>query len=1094
MRQAYYLLTFVGMIFFSISSYAQVTTSEIRGQLFDNQKPLAGATIKAIHTPSGTKYSTTSRQDGYYNIANARIGGPYTITVNYTGMKTEVKENIYLNLGQSTTINFDLATTTNEIEGVTVSANQTNKVFNKNRTGSQEVISRSQIERLPTISRSWQDFTKLTPSASVNSTNNGVSFGGRNASFNNVTVDGASFNNSFGLQPNLGSQTNSQPISIDAIEQIQVNISPYDVRDGGFTGAGINTITRSGTNTFKGSVYTYLKGKNTQGYKVEDTELPKQDFTYNLRGFSLGGPILKDKLFFFGNFEQERITQPGTVWQSSNATRSADANASISGANNETLDKLRSFLIEKYGYNPGNYEGYSYGTKSDKATVRLDWNVNETHSLTMKYNYFKSGKDIAASNSGAPGNNRQPSFSGLPFSGSGYVINNNFNIFIAELNSRFENASNKFQIGYSALRDYRESLSKADFPLVDILDPNGNSYTSFGFEPFTYNNRLNSDIFQFSNITTLYKGTHEITFGTQNFYKKFKNGFAPNYMGAYRFNSVDDFINSASNGVANSSKYQLQYSLTDEFPFAKIGTWELGLFAQDKWRVTNQFTLTYGLRVDAPIYDNKFQTNDVVNSLTFRDNQTIDVGQKPNVNLLFSPRIGFNWDIDEQSKTQLRGGIGIFAGAPPFVWISNQASNNGVQFGSFSSDNIPYAFNPDANAYKPTNLSANTSYNLVAINKGFKYPQVLKTTLAIDKELPGGIIATLEGMYAKDINAVHFENINLPSSNTTLSGVDNRLRFDKTKIYSGNTVQNPNISDAILMKNTNKGYSYNLTLQLQKNFKNLYVSAAYTNSRARSVNDGGSIAQSMWRDRYVSNDPNNQELGFANFHMPHRFIGAASYKIEYGKNYATSIGLIFEVAPSGIGSYTYNGDVNNDGSGTNNDLIYIPKNINDINLVNVNNGPATASNTTLDHSDIRTKEEIWNQLNSFIEQDNYMKNNRGKVMERNGAILPYFKKADLNITQDFHFLVGRKQSKQTLRLTLDLMNIGNLISSNWGIYKTFSNTSFLKFEGVDANNQPAFSFPYANAKDKTPLTTNVVNNSNLLSRWQMQFGIRYLFN
>ncbi len=1081
------IFLFLGL---AIASFAQETTSDIIGVVTDNGNAIGGATITALHVPTGTKYVTTSRKDGRYNLPNLKIGGPYTITVSYVGFKAEPQENVSLLLGQEYKADFALVADSKSLTEVVVSAVSQNKIFNNSRTGSQEIISRSQIERLPTINRSLQDFTKLTPSA------NGLSFGGRNGAYNNITVDGANFNNAFGLSGTLGGQTNSQPISLDAIEQIQVNVSPFDVRQGGFSGAGVNSVTRSGTNQVKGTVYTYLKGPGTQGYNVRTAEIPKQQFDYSLNGFAFGGALVKNKLFYFVSAEQERVTTPATSYIASDANNQPNP-ASVSLANADTLNKLKQFLIDTYGYNPGEYQGYSYKTKSDKLTAKIDWNINTKNTFTIKYNYLKSSREIAASNSGAPGGNRQPGATSLPFSGSGYVINNNFNILIAELNTRFNNRmSNKLQVGITQLRDFRASLAGADFPLVDIMNGQGQTYTSFGYEPFTYNNVLNTDIIQFSDIFTMYKGSHELTFGTQNYIKKFKNGFAPNYQGVYRFNTLTDFYNSAINGAANATSYNLQYAVTKDgsFPFAKIGSTELGFFAQDKWRVNNKFTLTYGLRVDLPIFKDQFESNPYVPALTFRDGKKYDVGLKPGTNPLFSPRVGFNWDVTGDKKTQVRGGVGIFAGPPPFVWISNQASNNGVQFGSFSKTNV--AFSEDVNTYRPSATAENTSYNLVFTDKDFKYPQALKASLAIDRKLPGNVVATLEATYSKDIDAVYFQNVNLPSTGKAFVGSDPRIRYDSTKIWGGKptaSVTNPNISNAILMTNANEGYAYNITFQLQKTMRNFYASIAYTYSNSKSLNDGGSIAASMWRDRPVQGDPNAIELGYANFYQPHRVIASASYRFEYGKHYATSIGLIFEAAPAGVGSFTYNGDANNDGTGGNNDLIYIPKDATDIVLVPVNTGGGTITDT-------RTPAQIYAQLNNFIKQDPYLSAHRGEVAARNAAVLPFYKRLDLNITQDIYFFTGKEKNKHTLRLTFDLINAGNFVNKNWGIAKQFTSTSFLKYEGLvpsaDPNNagKPRFSFPYVDPSNQIPLVNSYTDNTSIFSRWQGQFGIRYIFN
>ncbi len=1089
-----HILLFSICLSFLQTGFSQETTSEINGIVSDTSGAgLAGATIEAIHLPTASRYTTTSRKDGHYNLANLRVGGPYTITISYVGFENKKFDNVNLLLGQAFVADASLTTASQQLADVVVTTSRQNRIINNNRTGSQEIISRNQIDRLPTINRSLQDFTRLTPSA------NGLNFGGRNNLYNNVTVDGANFNNAFGLSSVLGGQTSSQPISLDAIEQIQVNISPYDVRQGNFSGTGINTVTRSGTNQFRGTVYTYLKGPGTQGYKVGDVTLNKQDFSYNLRGFAIGGPIVKNKLFFFINGESERVTTPATSYKASDAS-TPTGGANISNANADTLDALKQFLIEKYKYNPGEYQNYSYDTYSDKLTAKLDLNIDKQNTLTLKYNYLKSYRGIAASNSGAPGGNRQPGTFSLPFSGSGYKINNNFNIFIAELNSRFSNkASNKLQVGYTALRDFRASLSGANFPLVDILDGQGNTYTSFGYEPFTYNNLLNTDIYQLSDIFTLYSGAHEITIGSQNYYKKFKNGFAPNYAGSYRFNTLSDFYNSANNGVANSSQFQTRYSLLPDgsFPFAEIGAYELGVFLQDKWRIKNTFTLTYGVRLDAPIFKNAFQSNPYVPALTFEDGKHYNTGEKPKTNVLISPRLGFNWNVNGRQNTQVRGGIGLFSGPPPFVWISNQASNNGVQFGSITSTS-PYTFNPDINANKPTTAADNTSYNLVFTDKKFKYPQVMKTSIAIDQKLPGNIIVTLEGSYNKDVHSVYFQNVNLPQTGITFAGSDQRIRYDSSRIYGGKpvaTVTNPNISDAILMRNSNKGYSYYLTLQVQKTLNNLYFNAAYTYSRSKSLNDGGSIAQSNWRDRYVSGNPNAEELSFSNYYLPHRIVASASYRKEYAKHFATSIGLFFEAAPLGAGSYTYNGDVNNDGSGGNNDLIYIPKDRNDIVLTYVTSKVGTA--TVVDSS--RSPDQMWQQLDAFINQDKYLSKHRGEVAKRNAVVLPWYNRFDLNVTQDFYVLNKKTNDKHTLRISLDLVNAGNLFNKNWGTYKVFStggtfSSSFLKYEGLTTDNQPQFSFPYLSASSKTPLTSSYKDDTGILSRWQMQFGIRYLFN
>ncbi|MEO5997619.1 MAG: carboxypeptidase regulatory-like domain-containing protein [Chitinophagaceae bacterium] len=1093
------LIYFLLCICYCGRSMAQETTSEIVGIVSDGKTPLSGATVVVNNISTGAKYTTTTRKEGRYNIPNLRVGGPYTVSVSFVGFKEEKQENIFLLLGQESKADFKLSPSATTLENVVVATARQEKVINKNRTGSQEIINRSQIERLPTLNRSLLDFTKLTPSSS------GFNIGGRNGFLNTVTVDGANLTNTFGLgsSPALGSQTNSQPISLDAIEQIQVNVSPYDVRQGGFSGAGINSVTRSGTNQFKGTVYTFLRSPDIQGYDVGKVTIPKQDYKYNQRGAAIGGPIIRNKLFFFISGEQERLTQPGTSFIASDASH--PAGGAVSQVKADTLAKLSKFLKDNYNYDTGPYQGYSYKTQSDKLTVKLDWNINSNNTFTVKYNYLKSFREIQASNSGSINsvNGRTPGTTAMPFYGSGYAQNNNFKIFIGELNTRLGNkASNKLQVGYSALRDYRALLSPQVFPLVDILNGSGNPFTSFGNEQYSYGNLLSTDIYQISDIFNLYKGSHELSFGTQNYYRKYRNGFSPSYQGVYRFNSLADFYASAS-GIKAAPRYDLSYAFGKDgsFPFATPSAFELGLFAQDKWRILPNLTVTYGLRVDVPFFQAEFTSNPAVPALSFRNNLHVDVGRKPSTNPLFSPRVGFNWDVNNDQVMQIRGGAGLFAGPPPFVWISNQASNNGVQFGSISAGTT-YLFSPDVNKYRPA-TGSNTAYSINVTDKDFKYPQVLKTTLAIDRKLPGDIILTLEGNYSKDINNVNFENINLPATGTAFAGSDKRIRYSNTKIYAGTggaTLANPNIGNAILMKNYNKGYAYYVTLQAQKTFHNLYLNAAYTYSKSKDLNVGGSTAGTLWGSRPVTGDPNAPELGYSNFYVPHRVIASASYRFEYAKNFATSIGLIFEASASVIpevtlyasASYVYNGDMNNDGN-TSNDLIYIPKDQNDIVLVPVNTNGGVITDT-------RTTAEIWSQLNNYIDQDKYLSKNRGKVAERNGLIMPFFKKLDLNVTQEFAIKTGKTDvNKHTVRLTFDLINVGNMINKNWSAAKTTNVTNILKYEGIapagsaDAG-KPRYSFPYLDASKLIPLTSTFKDYTGLLSRWQGQIGVRYLFN
>ena len=1081
------LMLLMVMFAFSFVAKAQETTSEIQGNVLAGKEVIAGATVTAIHQPTGTKYGTTTRADGRYNLPNLKIGGPYVVTVSFVGMKPETQSDITLVLGQSFKANFSLVESTTTLKEVVVTANQS-KVFNNARTGTQDVFNRTQITGLPSVSRSYKDVLKLVP------TNNNFSFGGISSQLNNITVDGANFNNSFGLSSDIGGQTGATAISLDAIDQIQVNTSPFDVRQGGFAGGAVNSVTRSGTNKSFGSVYQYFKNKDLQGYKVGDVEVPKQDYNYDLKGFTVGGAIIKNKLFYFINGEEESKTSPGTLWQANDATHAANG-TTISNANAAQLDALKQFLITKYQYDPGDYQGYSYKSQSKRLTAKIDWNINSKNTFTLKYSYLKSSNEIPPSNSGSVNSTygRSAGQYALPFYGAGYEINNNANVFTAELNTRFSNSiNNKLQVGYTQLRDYRNALSSGDFPLVDILDGNGQPFTSFGYEQYTYGNKLNTDVYQFNDILSIYKGKHEFTLGTQNSYKTYSNGFSPSYQGVYRFNSLADFYASAA-GTKAAARYDLSYTLGGgDFPLVGPKDLELGAFIQDKFRATDKLTITYGVRADYTHFENTFLYNPVVDTLSqFYNGIHANTGAAPNNALQLSPRAGFNYDVNGDQTLQVRGGTGLFAGPPPFVWISNQASNSGMAlFGSISAG-TGYMFDPNVDKYRPTATAAlSKSYSINVTDPNYKFPQVWKSTLAVDKKLPGGFVVTAEGTYTKQINASVFQNIALPTTGLiTLS--DGRIRYPKTSVYpvggaAAASAANPSIGNAIYMTNADAGYVWTGTLQIQKVSKNLVTTLAYTRQEAKDATINGSTASTMWGAKPVVGGANNFEVGYSNNYLPHRIVGSLVYGRELIKNTRTSVGMIYEGSPNNIGSSTsfiYNGDLNNDGFS--NDLMFIPKDASQIKLVNAAAVGGVA--------DTRTQTELWNQLDAFISNNPYLSKHRGEFAERQAMVLPWVHRLDLNFTQDVYFKY--KDSKHTLRFTADIFNFTNLLNSDWGTYQLPTTVSPLTFTKLDTDGKtPLFSFPYLDGKNKVPYTNSFKNDVGGSSRYTIQLGVRYLFN
>jgi hypothetical protein len=1109
-------LVFVATSLASVRLLAQgVTTAALHGVVADAKgATLPGATIIVTHVPTGTVYSAATRNDGRYNLPNLRVGGPYTIKISFIGFKDYVQEGIILAIGQDQALNTKLVDNSSLLKEVSV-VGSGSKVINSSRTGARETVTRAQIDALPTLNRSLQDFTKLSPSA------NGLNFGGRASSFNNITVDGALFNNSFGLSGTLGGQTNSQPISLDAIDQIQVDIAPFDVRQGNFTGAGVNTVVKSGTNEVKATIYDYVRGTSLTGYQAGVTGIPVVPFTYRQTGASVGGAIIPNKLFLFVSGEQERISQPANTII---ASRSGVSGSNVSATSATNLDALATTLQTKYGYDPGPYENFNYKTNSDKVTVKLDWNINKNNTLSAKYFFLNSNQEKAPSGGNVIvyGTSRAASSTSLPFYGVGYKQYNNFNIGILELSTKISNTmSNRATVGYSALRDFRASLGNS-IPMVDIgngastsnlttgvstiTTPASFVATSFGYEQFTAGNLLSSNIWQFSDDFTIYAGKHEITVGTNNQLQSFTNGFNQQYNGVYSFNSFSDFQDNQQ-----ATSYTLRYSAQPDgqIPYAHIKGGTLALYAQDKYQVTDNLKVTYGLRADYNILPTTLQKNENVLPLTFQGGVHVDPSVLPKNRVALSPRVGFNWDVKGDQSTQLRGGSGLFTGGVPFVWISNQASNNGVLFGSFTTtrsltnsvaQNNQLLFNPnvDANRPPPGSGAALTSYELDVADPNLKMPKIWRTNLAVDQKLGSGFIATLEGAYTKDINAIQYQNLVVSDTYTTIGGPEGQRRYDFANTTATNgtatpTATNPRITTGLYyLTNTNLGYSYFITGQLQKSFTSgFYANVAYTYSQSKSVIDAGTTASNTFNSRFIANDPNTAVLSNSNFVQPNRIIASVAYRKEYAKNFATSIGMTMESANNGAISYVTGGDPNNDGV-SNNDLMYIPASAADIVLV-----PASGTDT-------RTAAQQYAQLSAFINQDPYLSRHKGEYAERNGAILPYFQNYNFNITQDIYFKSGK--TKNTLRFEFNIINVGNFLNKNWGLSQVSAingastaiagNTgavTALTYKGIVAG-RATYSFPLLDAGNNVPITSSYKYDSSQFSRWQAQFGVRYIFN
>ncbi len=1063
-----------------------VTTGSISGIVKDQKgEVLPGATVIATHIPSGTEYAQLSRPDGRYTFPNAKVGGPYKLKVTFIGYHEQIQEDISVSLGQNTIINFVLIDASTQLSEVVITANK-NSVLNSERTGASSNFTKEQIDRLPSVSRSFQDISQLTPQAGP-----GFSFAGRSSLYNNFSIDGSTSNNVFGLTALPGGQSNAQPISLDAIQEISVSVAPYDVRQGAFTGAGVNAVTRSGTNDFQGSAYYFFRNNNFANKNVGSVDNPLGTFNFYNTGFRLGGPILKNKLFFFVNFEQERRTDPAVI-------------VAASAAKITELEEVRQKLINTYGYDPGTLDNFDLLTRSRKYLARVDWNINQNHKLTVRFNRLSSFRDVPPSNSGGSGYSPQgrqnaAGSNANPFSGIYYRINNKLSSFITELNSTFGSKfSNTLTLGYSAFRDKRQKAGGEEwtpFPTVDILGPDGRGYTSFGSEPFSPNNILKQDIIQFNDNFNWYLTNHTLSFGTANELYSFFNSFTPQIYGSYLFNNVGDFLNTTP--APNS--YFLQYSAkpdTDPAPAAKFSAMSLGFYVQDEYTGIPGVKLTAGFRADIPVYLTSPDANPLSDEITFNDGKQYKVGELPQTTVLLSPRLGFNWDVKGDRSTQVRGGTGLFTGRIPFVWISNQLSNNGLLFGQVdvrnntSQVNTTYPFKADP--YKPTG-AATSGFSINVADKDFKFPQTWRTNVAVDQKLPWGMVGTLEFIYSKFYNDIYIRNVNLADPVGTVPG-DGRplwggVNGDKNVNQPFDRRYNDLVNQALILDNVSKGYQWSLTAQLQKTFlrtkaSDLTASIAYTYTDARDINSQSStIANSVWTSNTVVNGLNNPELSFASNLLPHRIIANMSYRREYLGFMASSLSFIYEGRTGSNFSYISGGDMNSDGANAT-ELIYIPRSKEEIVLV------------PTDARDTRTTDQIWNEFNAFIEQDKYLSKHRGEYAQRNGAYAPWINRLNMTFLQDFYIHAGGKRN--TLQFSATIENVLNLLNTKWGVVEVPNRTQILNFTGYTIPHN-SVSSPTAITSGRpvytfAPLSGSFINDPGTQSRWQIQLGVRYIFN
>ena len=1034
------------LVISSSSLFAQgVTSSAMHGTVIDEDgEALPSANVIAVHEPTGTQYGVSTRIDGGFNLLNLRPGGPYTITVSFVGYTSQKQENIILELSQNLEVDFILSTQDFEITGVTVVA-QKNAILSGSRTGATQNVTSENIAVLPTINRQFQDFSKLSPQFSGNTS----SAAGRNERYNNIQIDGTQHNDLFGLGDTgaPGGQVDTAPISLDAIDEFQVVIAPYDVRFGSFTGGGINAITRSGTNKIHGSLYGFGRNQNyvgDAGFLDENKEFP--EFTRYQYGLRLGGPIVENELFFFISGELTTRDQPFT----NRTLQTGDVSGNTASAN-----RLEDVLNTQYGYNSGGFGTRTAEQPNDKLFVRVDWNISQQHTLSLRNNYVNASRDFL--------NNRESS-SRLAFETYNYSISSETNSLAAQLNSTFgNNMSNELIVGFTTIRDRRAGLED---PLPEVEVDEGSLTLHVGPDRFSSANELDQDIFEITDNFTYITGDHVLTFGTHNEFFSFRNLFIRSFFGYYTYDSIDDLENNAA-----PSFFQRVFSRTsDPMQPAEFSVNQLGAYAQDEWTVAPNFKITAGVRIDIPFLPDTPAENDSI-PVYFPGFSTTTV---PDGNLLFSPRVGFNWDVSENRTTQIRGGVGIFTGRIPYVWMSNNYGNTGTLYAEVrqaSGENV--GFHPDPfdqpGPGDPGTGSAQLQSEVDLVDGDFKFPQVLRFNAGVDHQLPLGFIGTFEFLYSKSINDLVYEKINLEDPVGTIPD-------DGRTIWGGTNSGNGNFFDVLLLKNTDEGYEYSLTFQLQRTVaRGVSVNTAYTFGESMDVNSVlSSQARSQIRRNPIVNDPNNPPLGYSRFDLGHRFFVSISYTQDFFDNAPTTFSVYYNGQSGQRFSFTVDNDLNNDGF-DNNDLFFIPATQDDILLGSLDDMGVY----------VPASQSEYDELFSFIDNNDYLKDNKGTMSERNGGRNPWRNTLDLKIIQDIPtFGFGH------IQLTLDILNVINLLDSNSGWNEM---TQFPNYEIVDwtrdfdpATDRPVYSF---NSRDN-----NVPwDADDLTSRWAMQFGVRWSF-
>ena len=1063
-------LTALAAVLLGVTSFAQVTTSSLNGSVTDeNGEPLMGAAIVAVHVPSGTQYATVANHQGQFVLNGMRSGGPYKIEVSFLGMTTLKYSDVVLSLGEPYQIDAVLKST-NELDAVVITADAS---FNASKTGAGANFDLKTVENMPTINRSVYDVVKYTPQASVNK-DGGISFSGSNNRYNSFRIDGAVANDSFGLAASgtNGGQTGANPVSLDAIEEIQVVVAPFDVRQSGFTGGAINAITKSGTNQVKGSFYGFFNNQDfigtTPGAGIENREKYDSQNTQTY-GFTIGAPIVKNKLFVFASAEYYKKSYPNIYTPDNESYNDAKHKLSkpvdVNGKQHEYFDsEVAQAVIERYNkiYHKDGGVSESFGQhqvndQSINAMLRLDWNINDRNKMMVRYQFMDAYADKYSSGANS-----------YYFNNSSYKQSNRTNTLVLELNSRpSEMISNEFRATAVMVRDKRSvPYQGANMYIRDNVTINlGTEYSSGA-------NSMSSDTYTISDNLSIFAGNHNITVGTHNEIYRFNNLFLQYAFGGYTYTSLANFF------AGTPSEFNFRYAdptvagVNGPRWAATTYAAQFGLYAQDEWKPTRDFTLTYGVRMDIPLLMNKPTANDAFNNSELSAATGEKVGVTPKATPLFSPRVGFRWWMDSAHKSLLRGGAGLFTGRVPFVWLSNAYNNTGMEAKSITvskpGTDFPHTSNPYDDIVVPGLASAGGKATINTLNRNFKYPQVFRVNLGFDQDFGAGWKLTLDALYSKTLNNVFFRNLALTTS-AKAYGVNASVAESNPASAAAYYTANKDYYAVVALENTNKGYTYSLSAMLNKHFNfGLDLMASYTYGHSYSVNDGSSsVAYSNWQN-YLSTDVTAPELSYSVFDRPHKVMGMISYTSPvYAKIMKTSITLSYEGQSGARYSYIAKEttDFNGDAYTKKGVLAYIP----------------TAQELT--QMSWATPQDALNYEN-FIRADKYLNNNRGQFAKRFGALYPFEHHFDLHIAQDFYY---DKKYGRKVQVVVDFLNLANMFNRAWGLYYTNSWTrQVLEITDVkkDAvgNYTPTYKFnPYD------------VTFSDFSSRWRCQIGLRLTF-